>query len=109
MSQPKNATYSQKKRTPLHIALPHSIWDFSTKIYNLGVRRLHIMVLTVNHWSIAVTYMTFNELRAKLGNRGRSTIYRDVEFGRLPKPIKFGARLSWIERDVEEAIQKQAG
>jgi prophage regulatory protein len=89
--------------------LPHSIWDFSTKIYNLGPINACIMVVTFNHWSIAVTYITFNELRAKLGNRGRSTIYRDVEFGRLPKPIKFGARLFWIERDVEEAIQKQAG
>jgi prophage regulatory protein len=56
-----------------------------------------------------VTYITFNELRTKLGNRGRSTIYRDVQSGRLPKPIKFGARLFWIESDVEEAIQKQAG
>jgi prophage regulatory protein len=56
-----------------------------------------------------VNYITFNELRAKLGNRGRSTIYRDVESGRLPQPIKFGARLFWIESDVEAAIQKTAG
>ncbi|WP_394154791.1 helix-turn-helix transcriptional regulator [Loktanella salsilacus] len=67
------------------------------------------MVYCRNFWSSILTYLTFNDLRAKLGNRGRSTIYRDVELGRLPQPIKFGSRLFWIESDVEEAIQKQAG
>lgn len=36
-------------------------------------------------------YLTFNELRQKLGGRGRTTIYRDIAAGRLPQPIKLEA------------------
>ena len=49
-------------------------------------------------------YLNFTELRAKLGGRGRTTVYRDVEEGRLPKPIKIGSRLYWIESAVDDAI-----
>lgn len=38
-------------------------------------------------------YLTFRDLQTKLGGRGRTTIYRDVEMGRLPSPMKLGARL----------------
>ena len=47
-------------------------------------------------------YISFSELRKKLGGRGRTTIYRDVELGRLPKPIKLGGRLYWAEIEVED-------
>ena len=46
-------------------------------------------------------YLTLDQLRQKLGGRGRSSIYRDIELGRLPKPIKLGARLYWKEADIE--------
>lgn len=49
-------------------------------------------------------YLTFSDLQAKLGGRGRTTIYRDVEAGRLPKPIKLGSRLYWREDEVDAAI-----
>lgn len=49
-------------------------------------------------------YLNFEQLRAKLGGRSRSSVYRDVEAGRLPKPLKFGARLYWVETDVDAAI-----
>ncbi len=49
-------------------------------------------------------YLSFTELRAKLGGRGRTTVYRDIEFGRLPKPIKLGGRLYWIEDQVDDAM-----
>lgn len=49
-------------------------------------------------------YLTFRDLQEKLGGRGRTTIYRDVEAGRLPKPLKIGARLYWKETDVDAAI-----
>lgn len=52
-------------------------------------------------------YLSFSELRAKLGGRGRTTIYRDVELGRLPKPVKIGSRLYWNEADVDAAISGQ--
>ena len=54
---------------------------------------------------MAQTYLNFDQLRAKLGGRGRSSIYRDVEIGRLPRPIKFGSRLYWIEGEIDEAIK----
>ena len=41
----------------------------------------------------AATYLTFNDLRAKLGGRARSSIYRDLDAGRLPQPIKLGGKL----------------
>ncbi|MAM63512.1 helix-turn-helix domain-containing protein [Maritimibacter sp. UBA3975] len=49
-------------------------------------------------------YLTFQDLQAKLGGRGRTTIYRDVENGRLPKPFKIGSRLYWREADIEAAV-----
>lgn len=52
-------------------------------------------------------YLSFQELRQKLGNRGRSTVYRDIELGRLPKPIKLGGRLYWIESQVDNALCDQ--
>jgi len=51
-----------------------------------------------------VKYLSFTELRSKLGGRGRTTVYRDIEFGRLPKPIKLGGRLYWPEDQVDEAM-----
>ena len=54
-------------------------------------------------------YLTFSDLQAKLGNRSRSSIYRDVDTGRLPKPLKFGARLYWAEADIDAALAAHAG
>lgn len=51
-------------------------------------------------------YLTFHDVQEKLGGRGRSSIYRDLEEGRLPKPIKFGARLYWIEAEIDDAMAK---
>jgi len=51
-------------------------------------------------------YLTFRDVQAKLGGRGRTTIYRDVEIGWLPKPLKLGSRLYWIEADVDAAISE---
>lgn len=53
-------------------------------------------------------YLNFNELRSKLGNRGRTSIYRDIDVGRLPKPVKFGARLYWIEAEIDAIMNKLA-
>lgn len=50
-------------------------------------------------------YLNFNELRSKLGNRGRTSIYRDIETGRLPKPVKFGARLYWKEAEIDALLE----
>lgn len=49
-------------------------------------------------------YLSFIELRSKLGGRGRTTVYRDIELGRLPGPIKLGGRLYWVESQVDDAM-----
>ncbi|WP_395005033.1 helix-turn-helix transcriptional regulator [Cypionkella sp.] len=51
------------------------------------------------------TYLTLTELRAKLGGRSRSAIYVDLAAGRLPKPMKLGAKLYWPEGDVEAHLR----
>ena len=53
-------------------------------------------------------YLSFADLQSKLGGRGRTTIYRDVELGRLPKPMKIGARLYWNEAEIDAALEKGA-
>ncbi len=53
-------------------------------------------------------YLSFADLQAKLGGRGRTTIYRDVELGRLPKPTKLGSRLYWIEAEIDAILQANA-
>ena len=49
-------------------------------------------------------YLTFNELRAKLGGRGRTTIYRDIAAKRLPAPIKLGGLNYFPEHLVDQAL-----
>lgn len=51
-------------------------------------------------------YISFSQLQAKLGNRSRSSLYRDCadEDGWLPKPVKLGGRLYWAEDAVDAAI-----
>ena len=46
-------------------------------------------------------YLNFADLRSKLGDRSRSSIYLDLYAGRLPKPLKLGGRLYWIEDEVD--------
>jgi prophage regulatory protein len=53
-------------------------------------------------------YLSFKELQSKLGGRGRTTLYKDVELGRLPKPIKIGARLYWNEAEIDAVLEKGA-
>jgi len=52
-------------------------------------------------------YLSFHELREKLGGRGRTTVYRDIELGRLPKPLKLGSTLYWVEQEVDECLMAQ--
>lgn len=53
-------------------------------------------------------FLSFRDLQAKLGGRGRTTIYRDCEAGRLPKPVKIGGRLYWSDADIDAAISELA-
>jgi prophage regulatory protein len=57
---------------------------------------------------VSTKYLSFIELQSKLGGRGRTTIYRDCELGRLPKPIKIGSRLYWNEADIDATLRARA-
>ena len=50
-------------------------------------------------------YLTFPELRAKLGGRSRSSIYNDLAAKRLPQPVKLGGRLYWPEADLDDHLR----
>lgn len=50
-------------------------------------------------------YITFRQLREKLGGRSRSSIYRDLENDDIPQPIRIGVRLYWCEAEIEEFLQ----
>lgn len=49
-------------------------------------------------------YLTLDQLSSKLGNRSRSSIYRDIEAKRIPQPIKLGVRLYWRESDIDKLM-----
>jgi predicted DNA-binding transcriptional regulator AlpA len=51
-------------------------------------------------------YLTFTELRDKLGGRSRSAIYLDLTAGRLPKPVKLGGKLYWAEADIDARLRE---
>ena len=52
-------------------------------------------------------YLNLNQLSAKLGGRSRSSLYRDIEHGRIPEPLRIGGRLYWVESQVDEALSQQ--
>ena len=53
--------------------------------------------------------LTIERLRTKLEGRSRSSIYRDIEAGRLPKPMKRGGRVYWLEEEVDAALIRLRG
>lgn len=56
---------------------------------------------------VPMRYLNLTQLRAKLGDRARSSIYLDVAAGRLPPPIKLGGRLYWREDQVDALLVTQ--
>lgn len=50
--------------------------------------------------------ITFEELRETLANRSRASIYRDIERGCIPKPLKIGRSVYWEETQIREHIKK---
>jgi prophage regulatory protein len=44
--------------------------------------------------------LTLRALSDLLGGRSRSSIYRDLEAGRLPTPVRIGRRLYWRDAEI---------
>jgi prophage regulatory protein len=53
-------------------------------------------------------WLSLRQLRAKLGDRSRASIYRDVAAGRLPRPTKLGQSNLWLESEVDAALTVNA-
>ncbi|WP_083483507.1 helix-turn-helix transcriptional regulator [Litoreibacter arenae] len=53
-------------------------------------------------------YFTMEQLRQMLGGRGRTTIYRDIQAGRLPTPTKIGGINYFPDHLVFAALKKLA-
>lgn len=53
----------------------------------------------------AKKYLSFADLQQKLGGRSRSSIYRDIKNGSIPNPVRIGARLYWIEEEVDDFLE----
>ncbi|QPI84747.1 AlpA family phage regulatory protein [Rhodobacterales bacterium HKCCA1288] len=50
-----------------------------------------------------MTLINFAQLQSLMAGRSRSSIYRDLNAGRLPRPMRFGSRLYW---DKAQVLQK---
>lgn len=51
-----------------------------------------------------MTLISFRQLQERLAGRSRSSIYRDLEAGRLQAPMRFGSRLYWDEQQVTQKL-----
>ena len=49
-------------------------------------------------------YITFDEARQLLGGRSRSSLYRDIDKGLLPVPVKIGQRCYWEIAELVQAV-----
>ncbi len=52
-----------------------------------------------------MTLISFSQLQDLLAGRSRSSIYRDLNAGRLPRPMRFGSRLYWDEAQVIQKLR----
>jgi len=52
-----------------------------------------------------MTLISFSQLQDLLAGRSRSSIYRDLDAGRLPRPMRFGSRLYWDKSQVLQKLQ----
>ena len=52
-----------------------------------------------------MTLISFPQLQDLLAGRSRSSIYRDLDAGRLPRPMRFGSRLYWDKSQVLQKLQ----
>jgi predicted DNA-binding transcriptional regulator AlpA len=53
-------------------------------------------------------YLSFRQLREKLGGRSRSSVYVDLAAGRLPQPVKLGGKLYWPEEAIDARLRELA-
>lgn len=49
--------------------------------------------------------VTMDDISEAFGGRHRSSIYRDVEAGRIPRPIKIGRRVYWNAEEINAAVE----
>lgn len=52
-------------------------------------------------------FIGVDDMRRKLGNCGRSTLFRWEEAGEIPPSLKIGARRVWLESEVDNHLLRQ--
>ena len=52
-------------------------------------------------------YLGVTDMRRKLGNCGRSTLFRWEDAGQIPPSLKIGALRVWLECEVDEHLARQ--
>jgi len=57
---------------------------------------------------MSTQFLDFPALSEKLAGRSRSSIDRDVKAGRLPRPLKMGQSVLWLEAAVDDHLAKMA-
>lgn len=57
-----------------------------------------------------ITVLPVNEVRRRLGNISRTTLWRAVQLGHFPAPARISARrIGWAEHQVTEWLEKKFG
>ena len=49
--------------------------------------------------------MTMTDVRRTL-RRSRASIYRDIDAGRIPKPLKFGSSVRWLSAEIQAVMDR---
>ncbi|WP_224815169.1 AlpA family transcriptional regulator [Hasllibacter sp. MH4015] len=52
-----------------------------------------------------IQLITISELSQKLGGRSKASIYRDVNTGNLPRPVKLSGSVYWDQSQVDAHLK----
>ncbi|WP_299703530.1 AlpA family transcriptional regulator [uncultured Tateyamaria sp.] len=52
-----------------------------------------------------IQLITISELSQKLGGRSKASIYRDIQSGTLPRPVKLSGSVYWDRSEIDTRIK----
>ncbi|MBY5934091.1 AlpA family phage regulatory protein [Tateyamaria omphalii] len=52
-----------------------------------------------------IQLITISELSQKLGGRSKASIYRDIQSGILPRPVKLSGSVYWDRSEIDTRIK----
>ena len=54
---------------------------------------------------MSIQLLTISQLSKKLGGRSKASLYRDVNAGKLPRPVKLSGSVYWDQSQVDAYIK----